>query len=129
MKKRILIIDDNVDLQDIFRIHFESAGYLVYTSGDGFEGLTELLDCKPDIILLDIMMPNMNGYEVLDTLSNHSSIRIPVLICSNLSQESDIKKAYELGAAGYIKKSDISWEDLVKEVTKFVDKKPTIMEA
>lgn len=121
MKKKILIIDDNIDLQSIFRIHFESAGYLVYTSWDWFKWVTDLLDVKPDVILLDLMMPNMNGYEVLDTLSNHSSIRVPVIVCSSLSQESDIKKAYELWAASYIKKGDISGEDLVKEVSKFVD--------
>jgi len=121
MKKKILIIDDNIDLQSIFRIHFESAGYLVYTSWDWFKWVTDLLDVKPDVILLDLMMPNMNGYEVLDTLSNHSSIRVPVIVCSSLSQESDIKKAYELWAASYIKKGDISGQDLVKEVSKFVD--------
>lgn len=129
MKKKILIIDDNIDLQSIYSIHFEAAGYLVYTSWDGFEWVTELLDIKPDIILLDLMMPNMNGYEVLDTLSNHSSLRIPVVVCSSLSQESDIKKAYELWAAGYIQKSEVSGKDLVKEVSKFLNIDISTMEA
>jgi len=120
MKKKILIIDDNIDLQDLFRIHFESAGFLVYTSGDGLKGITEMLELKPDVILLDLMMPQMNGFEVLDTIRNYSSIKIPVVVCSSLSQEADIQRAYELGADGYIKKSDASGEQIVKQVSKFL---------
>jgi len=120
MKKRILIIDDNIDLQEIFRIHFEAAGYLVYTSSDWASGVTNLLECKPDIILLDIMMPGMNGYEFLDTIRNYSSIKIPVVVCSSLSQDADIQKTYELWADGYIQKSEIDGKGIVKEVSTFL---------
>lgn len=120
MKKKILIVDDNTDLQDIFRMHFEDAGYLVYTSGDGLKGITEMLDLKPDVILLDLMMPQMDGFEVLDTISNYSSIKIPVIVCSSLSQKEDIDKAYKLWADGYIKKSEVSADKIVEKVTKFL---------
>lgn len=121
MKKKILIIDDNLDLQDIFRINFESAGFIVYTFGDGLTWLTELIENKPDVILLDIMMPQMNGYEVLETIRKHSSIKVPIIICSSLSQESDIQKAYELWADGYIRKSEVSGDDIVEKVSSFLD--------
>ncbi len=120
MKKKILIIDDNIDLQAIFRIHFEAAWYLVYTSSDGMQWVTKLLECQPDIILLDIMMPQMNGYEVLDTIRNHSSIHIPVIVCSSLSQASDIQKTYESWADGYIKKAEVWGEEIVKQVSGFL---------
>lgn len=120
MKKKILIIDDNTDLQEMFRIYFEDAGYLVYISDDGLKGITEMLDLKPDIILLDLMMPQMNGFEVLETIRDYSSIKTPIIICSSLSQEEDIKKAYELGAEWYIKKSEVTPEEIVKKVSKFL---------
>jgi two-component system KDP operon response regulator KdpE len=96
MKKKILIIDDNKDLQDMFRIYFEAADYLVYISADGMQGITSVLDLSPDVVLLDLMMPHMNGFEVLQTIRDYSSIRIPVIVCSSLAQESDIRRAYEL---------------------------------
>jgi len=120
MKKKILIIDDNVDLQEMFRIYFEAAWYLVYISDDGLKWITHMLDLKPDIILLDLMMPQMNGFEVLETIRDYSSIKIPIIVCSSLAQESDIKKAYELWAEGYIKKSDVSAEKIVEKVGEFL---------
>jgi len=120
MKKKILIIDDNQDLQDMFRIYFEAAGYLVYISDDGLKGITQMLDLQPDVILLDLMMPQMNGFEVLETIRDYSSIKIPVIVCSSLAQESDIRKAYELWAAGYIKKSDVTPEKIVEKIGEFI---------
>ena len=96
MKKKILIIEDNLDLQEIYKINFEAAGFLTYVCTDGMKGLTKLLGEKFDVILLDIMMPKMDGFEVLETIKRQSSITVPVVICSNLSQESDIKRAFEL---------------------------------
>lgn len=79
-----------------------------------------MLDLKPDVILLDIMMPQMNGFEVLDSIRNCSSIRIPIIICSSLSQEADIRKAYEMGADGYIKKSELSMGKIIETVQGYI---------
>ena len=89
---------------------------LLYIGNDGFNGILELLNKQPNVILLDIMMPDMDGYRVLETICEQSSIKIPVIVCSNLSQESDIQKAYELWAVEYIKKSDVDADEIVERV-------------
>lgn len=93
-KKKILVIEDNEDLQEIYRVYLEEAGFEVLQKLDGLMGLTELVEKIPDVILLDIMMPQMNGFEVLDVIKNQSSFSGPIIVCSNLSQERDVKKAY-----------------------------------
>ncbi len=65
-KKRILIIEDNEDLQEIYRVYLEEAGFEVQQKLDGLMGLAEVVEKNRDIVLLDIMMPQMNGFEVLD---------------------------------------------------------------
>lgn len=87
IKKKILIVEDNVDLQELYKIYFEIAGFEVHQRLDGLKGITEMIELKPDIVLLDIMMPQMNGFEVLEVIKNQSSIEIPIIVCSNLSQQ------------------------------------------
>lgn len=74
------------------------------------------------LILLDIMMPHMNGYEVLETIKKQSSIQTPIAVCSNLTQQKDIKKAYELWADLFIRKSESSWKEVVWKALKLIDK-------
>jgi two-component system alkaline phosphatase synthesis response regulator PhoP len=104
--KKIVIIEDNPDLQEIYKISFESEGFIVYSRIDGLSGIIEIIKEKPDVILLDIMMPYMNGFEVLHALKNNTSINIPVIICSNLYEQSEIDRAMKEGADKYIRKSD-----------------------
>jgi len=115
-KKRILIIEDNLDILDLYKIYFAEAGYEVYTSENGLVWIVDIVDMKPDIILLDIMMPQMNGFEVLESIKEHSNIHIPIAVCSNLWQQSDIDKSLELWASIYITKSDHEVEEIVKKV-------------
>jgi DNA-binding response OmpR family regulator len=96
LQKKILIIDDNIDLLDIMKINFEAAGYTVSTSTNGLNGLVEIMNMKPNVILLDVMMPQMNGFEVLASIRDYSSIHIPIIVCSNISTDEDIKKAHTL---------------------------------
>jgi DNA-binding response OmpR family regulator len=106
MSKKVLIIEDNVDLQEIYRINFESEDFLVEVSDNGMDGIMKVLDKNPDIIILDIMMPQVNGFELLQTIKDQSSINIPIIVCSNLSSKEDEKKAIDLGADLYLRKSD-----------------------
>lgn len=115
---RIQLIEDNEDLQDIYVQLFESANHEVRTSSDGLKGITEMVDFQPDIVLLDIMMPEMDGYEFLHALRQNTSMHPFVIVLSNLSQKSDVKRALEAGAHTYLKKSDLIGNDLVKEVEK-----------
>jgi CheY-like chemotaxis protein len=118
--KKILIIDDNPDLLEIMQINLESAGYTVATSTNGLSGIVDILQFHPDVVILDIMMPEMSGYDVLRTLREQSSIRIPIIVCSNLSQESDIRKALDAGADIYLQKSEYPGDMLTQKVTEFL---------
>lgn len=124
-KKKILIIDDNEDIRVIYSAAFESAGYEVYTSKDGLWGITEVSDIAPDIILLDIMMPEMSGYDFLSALKNNTSLSdVPVIVLSNLSQEKDRQEALDRGAAVCLTKSDHSTEEIIETVTKYMLNNP-----
>jgi CheY-like chemotaxis protein len=116
-KRKILIIEDNQDIQELYKYAFEAGGYEVSLSKDGMAGLDETLNFKPDVILLDIMMPEMNGFEFLEALNNNEEIKdIPVAVITNLSQEQEKKKAIDKGASLYLEKSDFEGTDLVEKV-------------
>lgn len=123
MKRSILIIEDNTDIQEIYQIHFEDAWFLVDSAFDGLNGIVDLVQKKPDVILLDLMMPTMDGYEVLRTIKEQSSFSGTIIVCSNLSQKSNIDKAYRLGADHFLVKSNYSWAQVVEETLKFLDSK------
>lgn len=115
---KILLIEDNEDLRDIYTQLFESAGHIVTSNNNGLTGITEMVEDQPDVVLLDIMMPEMDGYDFLQALKNNTSMEPMVLACSNLSQQSDIDRAMQAGADGYLKKSDFMGDALVREVEK-----------
>lgn len=121
-KRKILIVEDNADLQELYKIYFEMEGFEVHQKFDGLWGIAEIVDLKPDVVLLDIMMPQMNGFEVLEVLRDQSSIRIPIIVCSNLSQQTDIDKALEAGADEYIRKSDYDGKQIVDKVVEILKK-------
>jgi len=104
-KRTIVVVDDNSDVLEITRILLESEGFNVrcaYSGKDLFAGLEEL---KPDLILLDIMMPKMNGFEVLRRLkAAPETSSIPVILLSALDQLKDISTCYEMGADHYVTK-------------------------
>lgn len=117
----ILIAEDDGLLQKVMRTKFEKAGYRVSIAGDGEEALAKMRAEKPALVLLDIRMPKKNGFEVLKEAKRDPAIaEIPVLILSNLSQDPDIEKGLELGAADYIVKSDLSISDVVKKAGEYL---------
>jgi DNA-binding response OmpR family regulator len=105
MAKRILIVDDEKDLVDILKARLEIEGYEVLTAYDGQEGLEKAQEEKPDLILLDIMMPKMNGYQVCRLLKFDDEYkRIPIVIITARGQEQDKSTGEEVGANEYITK-------------------------
>lgn len=113
---KILIVEDNTDLRDIFTHLFSQAGHDVAAAINGLDGLAKAVDEKPDIILLDLMMPEMNGYDFLQAMSQQTIISPFIIVVSNLSQQADIDLAITRGAHEYIRKSDFAGEALVQEV-------------
>lgn len=104
---KILIIEDDPLMQRMYQKAFSFDGYEVQVAGDGIEGLDKVRSEKPTIILLDVMMPKMNGLEVLSKLKADPELKkIPVIMLTNLAGSSDAEKALSLGAVKYIIKSE-----------------------
>lgn len=98
-KLRILIVDDEPDLLAVLKIGLESAGYDVLTASDGEQGLALARQCVPDLMLLDLMLPRMDGYKVCRALKFDDRYKqIPIFILSARSGETDRRLALELGA-------------------------------
>lgn len=111
-----MIIEDDKDLQEIYKLNFELAGYEVLQEMDGLDGISSVVDKAPDLILLDIMMPNMDGFAFLKALKDNTSINIPVVICSNLSDKDTYAKAITAGATSVLLKVDYSGKQLVEKI-------------
>ncbi|MEN9880978.1 MAG: hypothetical protein RLZZ308_161 [Candidatus Parcubacteria bacterium] len=111
-----MIIEDDKGLQDIYTINFEAAGYEVFIEGDGLSGISEVVEAMPDVILLDIMMPNMDGFAFLKAVKEHTSLNIPVIVCSNLSDKETTDKALQYGASAVLLKVDYSGKELIQRV-------------
>ena len=126
MEKRdikILIVEDDVMLNKIYQTKLGLLGYSVYSSYDGDEGLKKADDLMPDLILLDLMLPKKNGFEVLETLKqNLKPNHIPVIILSNLGQEADIEKGMQLGAVDFLVKSNVKLESVISKVEDILQK-------
>ena len=121
---KILVVEDDEFLTKIYKMTLNQEGHSVTTTKDGYEGLKALKENKPDIILLDLLLPQKDGFEFLKEVKEDKKFKnIPVLILTNLGQESDVKKAKALGADDYIIKANVEIEDVIKKVNKYGKKK------
>lgn len=115
--KTILIVEDETPLRSALQEKFTREGFSVLEARDGEEGLNAALEKHPDIILLDIIMPKMDGLTVLKKLQEDSSGKdIPVILLTNLSDDQKVAEAIKEGVYEYLVKSDWKLADLVKEV-------------
>lgn len=120
---RILVIEDDVFFQKFYSLKLEERGYQVEIASDGIEGLEKVKTFKPDIIILDIIMPNKDGFEVLQDLSTDDALKkIPVLVFSTLGQEKDVDKALKLGAKDYVNKSYFDLNTLLAKINSVTKK-------
>jgi CheY-like chemotaxis protein len=120
-KRKIMIVEDNKDLQDIYKHSFEKFGYDVVVEGNGLEGVTSVVQALPDVILLDLMMPGMDGFGFLKKMRDMGGLSIPVVVCSNISDVDTINRALKDGAQAVILKVDYSGKQLVEKVTSIAD--------
>ncbi|MAG44317.1 response regulator [bacterium] len=117
MKEKILIIEDDKFLRDLMELKLKEGEYEVLTSVDGEEGLKTSKQEKPELILLDIILPNMSGWDVLKALKQDSDLaNIPVILLTNLGEESDVQKGLELGAVDYMVKAHFTPEEIITKV-------------
>jgi DNA-binding response OmpR family regulator len=117
MNSKILIIEDDKLLGDLIRTKLATAGYEVELVSDGKAGLERIKTIRPDLVLLDIVLPTMNGYEVLEGKFADDAIRdIPVIIVSNSGQPVEISRAVKLGAKDYIVKAQVDPNEVLEKV-------------
>lgn len=115
--KKILVVDDDQTFRELISSGVDKDQYHVTTAADGVEGLEQVEKDMPDIILLDIMMPRMNGVEFLEKMKEvHADKQIPVIITSNDSSLDTISRGAELGIRGYIVKSNESLKTIMSSV-------------
>ena len=105
-KQRVLLVEDDGFLASIYAQKLEVEGYDVSFATNGEDGLKLAQKDSPDLILLDLLMPKMDGFEMLEKLkSDKATKEIPVLVLSNLGQKEDVERCIKLGAAGYVIKA------------------------
>ncbi len=122
MSKKILLIEDDNFLVEMYKIKFEKEGYKVAMALNGDEGINQAWKEKPDLILLDLVLPEKDGYEVLEVLKKDEQTKaIPVIILSNLGQNGEVRKGKEKGAEDYLIKSNFTPRQLVDKVKKKID--------
>jgi DNA-binding response OmpR family regulator len=105
MAESVLIVDDDPVVRRMLQLSFESEGFDVATAGDGLEGLEAMRADKPDAIILDIMMPKLDGMKVLDEMNGDDSLRgMPVILLSAKATSLDVDLGLKAGAADYVTK-------------------------
>jgi len=113
----ILIVEDEPTLQKTLSVALAQEGYEVKSALDGEEGLKMARESQPNLILLDLILPKMDGFEVLDELKKDTATQsIPVIVLTNLESAQDIEKALALGATTYLVKANYDLKDVIEKV-------------
>lgn len=129
-KAKILFVDDDNFLRKVYNSELSDQGYEVILAADGDEGLEKAQLNDPDLIILDMIMPQKNGFEVMSELQkNPATKNIPVIILSNLGQEDDIKKGLDMGAVDYLVKDNITLTTIVEKISQYLHSKTMSKEA
>lgn len=115
--KKVLVVEDDVFLAQLLTNRIEKIGAKVLRAADGEEGIKMIKENRPDLVLLDLILPKKSGFELLEDMrSDPSTQGTPVIIVSNLGQESDITRGKDLGAVEYFIKAKTSIDGLVERV-------------
>lgn len=118
-KKTILLAEDDTMISSMYKTKLEQANFNVLVADNGADGLDLALENKPDLILLDIIMPQLDGFAVLERLKMSSKTKnIPVFLLTNLGTEEDIQKGQELGAKDYLVKANLTPAEVLDKVKK-----------
>jgi len=117
--KKILIIEDEKILRELLSAKLLREGYDVETAKDGAEGLRVTQEVRPDLVLLDIFMPKLSGFEVLEILRNDVQLRnIPVIVISNSGQPSELEQAKDLGAIDVLIKTAFDPQEVIDKIAR-----------
>lgn len=115
--KKVLIVEDDNSLRDVLAEFLEADGFSVVVAADGEEGINLIRETKPDIILLDVVLPKKDGYQVIKEIKSDDDVKnIPIILLTNLGSLSDIEKALELGVTNYLVKGDYQIKEIVAKI-------------
>ena len=116
-KRRILVVDDDNQVADMFISYLELKGFVTERVDNGENALASAISFKPDLVLLDVMMPKINGFDVLDILKNTpQTSNIPVIMLTSLSGKEDVDRANKLGAEAYLEKASTNLETVLSKI-------------
>lgn len=117
---KILIVEDDTFVMDIYHTKLLQEGYEVVEAGNGIEAMERLKEGIPDLMLLDIVMPYMDGMEVLKKVKQDERLKkIPIILLSNLSQKEEITEGLELGANDYLVKSHFTPSEVLEKIESY----------
>jgi len=120
---KVLLVEDDSFLREICSKKLTKEGYTVHEAIDGEQAMAGIEEIKPDIVLLDIILPAIDGFQILNQIKSHKSSavsKIPVIMLSNLGQDDDIKKAMDMGANDYLVKAHFTTEEIVAKIKKII---------
>jgi DNA-binding response OmpR family regulator len=121
MAYRILIVEDDDFLRSLAVTKLQNTGFVVETAGTGDEGLEKVIALPPDLLILDLMLPNVSGFEILEKIrSTDQTKSLKVIVFSNLGEESDIKQCLGLGVSDYLIKANFTLDELAEKVKAIV---------
>jgi len=117
--KRVLFVEDDDALASVYLVRLEAEGFEVQRVANGEDALAAAINFKPDLVLLDVMMPKVSGFDVLDILRNTpETANLKIIMLTALSQESDKKRAQDLGVDDYLVKSQVVISDVIDRIKK-----------
>jgi DNA-binding response OmpR family regulator len=118
-KKRVLIVEDDLFLVRLYQLHLSKFNIETLVAADGETALAMMRENQPQAVLLDLMLPGMNGFELLSAIRGNEKWKdTPVVIVSNLAQDADVKRAKEMGVKEYIVKARMKLTDVVEVVSR-----------
>ena len=116
--KKVLIIEDDTMISSMYKTKLEQDGYTVIIANNGSEGLEKVKEENPDIILLDVIMPQLDGFTVLEEMRGNLGITVPIIMLTNLGTDEDMAKGDKLGATDYLVKSSLTPTQVSENVSK-----------
>ncbi|NCU41587.1 MAG: response regulator [Candidatus Moranbacteria bacterium] len=119
--KNILIVEDDSSMRALLEEAFIGAQFIVYTSKDGEDAIDKIARYIPDVVLLDVILPKKDGFEVLKQIRENPSLKsIPVILLTNLERSEDVEKALSFGATTYLVKSNYTLREIIEKVKTLV---------
>lgn len=121
--KKILLVEDDSFLSSLLKNRLQKEGFDIVLAKDGDEAVNYLTNIKPDLLLLDLILPKKTGFEVMEELRSNpqlqGNVNLPIIVISNLGQQEDITKSRQLGAIEYYIKAKVSIDELVEKIKQF----------